>query len=201
MTSAMEIANYVIETELRAILELKDMVSKKSSSFQRILEEILACKGKVVLTGTGKSGHIANKISATMSSLGTPSVFLHPCDSMHGDLGMLQESDILIAISKSGESQEITRMFPNLKRIGLKVIGLTCVANSTLARNSIICEILPQSKEACLMELAPTSSTTAALVYGDALAVAASSYKKFRMTDFGLLHPAGSLGKKVQEEN
>ena len=120
---------------------------------------------------------------------------------MHGDLGMLQENDILIAISKSGESQEITRMFPNLKRIELKVIGLTCVANSTLARNSNICEILPQSKEACLMGLAPTSSTTAALVYGDALAVAASVFKKLREADFGLLHPAGDLGRKVQEEN
>lgn len=201
MTNAMEIANYVAETELKAILDLKDMLAAKNSAFPRILEEILACKGKVVLTGAGKSGHIAQKISATMSSLGTPSVFMHPCDSMHGDLGMLQESDLLIAISKSGESHEITLMFPNLKRIGLRVVGLTCVANSALARNSNICEILPQSKEACLMGLAPTSTTTAALVYGDALAVAASAFKKFRQTDFGLLHPAGALGKKIREEN
>jgi arabinose-5-phosphate isomerase len=145
----------------------------------------------------GKSGHIGKKIAASFSSLGTPSFFLHPAEAIHGDLGMVRENDLIIAISKSGESDEIKAIFPSLRRMNVIIVGLTENAHSTLARFSDICEVLPETKEACFLGLAPSSSTTVALVYGDALAITASAIRNFEKNDFGVFHPSGSLGKKL----
>ena len=145
----------------------------------------------------GKPGHIGTKIAATMASLGTPSFFLHPAEAQHGDLGMLREEDIVIAISFSGESEEVTRLIPSLKLIGSKLVGISGNENSTLIRNSDYSFVFPPFNEACAMNLAPTSSTTVALAFGDALAVCASKIYGFNEKNFALFHPAGSLGKKL----
>lgn len=145
----------------------------------------------------GKPGHIAAKISATFSSLGTPSFFLHPAEAMHGDLGMISHNDIVIAISYSGESDEIVNIVPNIKLIGATLIAITANPDSRLASAADIVQTLPKFEEACYLGLAPTSSTTAALCYGDALAVVASGIYGFKDADFGMYHPAGSLGKKL----
>jgi arabinose-5-phosphate isomerase len=145
----------------------------------------------------GKSGHIARKIAATFSSLGTPSFYLHPGEAMHGDLGMIGAKDVVIAISHSGESDEILRILPTMKMIGATVVAITGNADSTLAKNSDLVQVMPEFKEACYLGLAPTSSTTAALCYGDAVAVVASVIYGFKDSDFGKFHPAGSLGKKL----
>lgn len=162
-----------------------------------ILNLIVNCKGKVIITGMGKPGHIAEKLAATFASLGTPSFFLHPGEAMHGDLGMIDSNDVVIAMSYSGESEEIVRIIPNIKLIGAKLVGLTGNADSTLAREADITEVFPPFNEACYLGLAPTSSTTAELCYGDALAVVASGMYGFKDTDFAAFHPAGSLGKKL----
>ena len=145
----------------------------------------------------GKPGHIAAKLAATFASLGTPSFCLHPGEAMHGDLGMISENDVVIAISYSGESDEIVKILPNIKMIGATLIGITGNANSTLAHTSDIVQILPKFREACYLGLAPTSSTTSVLCYGDALAVVASGVYGFKDADFGKFHPAGALGKKL----
>ena len=166
-------------------------------TFVAILDLITSCKGKVIVTGMGKPGHIAKKLAATFASLGTPAFCLHPGEAMHGDLGMIAENDIVIAISYSGESDEIVKILPNIKLIGAKLVGITGNANSTLAKYSDIVQVFPNFDEACYLGLAPTSSTTVTLCYGDALAVVASGVYGFQKSDFGKFHPAGTLGKKL----
>lgn len=184
----------VIGTEIEA---LESVRCSLDGTFLAILNEIIACEGKLVITGMGKPGHIAKKLAATFSSLGTPSFFLHPGEAMHGDLGMVDRRDIVMAISYSGESDEIVRILPNIKMIGAKLVAITGNSSSTLAKAAEIVQVLPEFEEACHLGLAPTSSTTAVLAYGDALAVAASVNHGFKDVDFGKYHPAGSLGKKL----
>lgn len=187
-------AKKVFDTEILALTKTKENLDE---NFVQILKLITECKGKVILTGMGKPGHIARKIAATMSSLGTPAFYLHPAEALHGDLGMISPNDVVIAISYSGESEEITHILPNIKLIGAKIVALSGNKNSTLVRYSDLSQIFPHFKEACYLGLAPTSSTTTALCYGDALAVVASGLYGFCEQDFGKYHPAGSLGKKL----
>jgi arabinose-5-phosphate isomerase len=190
----LEEAKRVFDIEIEALERVKDNLN---GNFAQILKAISECKGKVVVTGMGKPGHIARKIAATMASLGTPAFFLHPAEALHGDLGMVGKEDVVIAISYSGESEEITRMLSNIKAIGATLIGISGNEDSTLIKYSDYVEVFPNFKEACNLGLAPTSSTTAALVYGDALAVTASKIYGFNENNYGLYHPAGSLGKKL----
>lgn len=189
-----EEAKKVFETEIDALEKMKDSIDE---TFVQILDLVTSCDGKVIITGMGKPGHIAKKIASTMASLGTPSFFIHPGEALHGDLGMVSEKDIVIAISYSGESEEITRILPNIKMIGAKIVAISGNRDSTLVKYSDISQVLPNFEEACYLGLAPTSSTTTTLVYGDALAVVASGAYGFRKADFGRYHPAGSLGKKL----
>ncbi len=187
-------AKRVFNIEINALEKTRDALGE---TFLEILDLVVNCKGKVVITGMGKPGHIAAKLAATFSSLGTPSFRLHPAEAMHGDLGMISPNDIVIAISFSGESDEIVKILPNIKLIGATLIGITGNPNSTLAASSDIVQILPKFEEACHLGLAPTSSTTAVLCYGDALAVVASGVYGFKDNDYAKFHPAGSLGKKL----
>lgn len=187
-------ARKVFDTEIIALEKTRDVLDE---IFLQILDLVVNCKGKVIITGIGKPGHIAAKMAATFSSLGTPSFMLHPAEAMHGDLGMVAANDAVIAISFSGESDEIVKILPNIKMIGATLVGITGNPNSTLAKVSDIVQVLPKFEEACYLGLAPTSSTTAVLCYGDALAVVASEIYGFKDTDFGKFHPAGSLGKKL----
>lgn len=187
-------AKRIFDEEIKALIDIRDSLNETFSSIE---EKIVSCEGKVVLCGMGKSGHIARKISATLSSLGIPSFFLHPAEAVHGDLGMVSEKDVVILISHSGETTEILRILPSLKLIGAELIAITGSDKSVLARECGLYQILKIEKEACFLNLAPTSSTTSALVYGDALAVIASMETGFGASDFGLLHPAGTLGKRV----
>lgn len=184
----------VFDIEIEALQKTRDCLD---DIFLQIIDLITNCSGKVIVTGMGKPGHIAAKLAATFASLGTPAFRLHPAEAMHGDLGMISSNDIVIAISYSGESDEIVRILPNIKMIGAKLVGITGNINSTLAHASDIVQILPRFKEACYLGLAPTSSTTAVLCYGDSLAVVASEIYGFNDSDFGKFHPAGSLGKRV----
>lgn len=194
MSSYIEEAKEVFDIEIEALERTKQALD---SVFEEILHMVLECQGKVIVTGMGKSGHIATKLAATFSSLGTPSFYLHPAEALHGDLGMVSDKDLVIAISHSGESDEIIRILPSIKLIGAKIVAISSNAASTLVKNSDLAQIFPPFKEACHLGLAPTSSTTATLVYGDALAVVASRVIGFRAEDFGLYHPAGSLGKRL----
>lgn len=184
----------VFDTEIAALEKTRDSLD---DTFLKILDLVVNCEGKVIITGMGKPGHIAAKLAATFSSLGTPSFRLHPAEAMHGDLGMVSSNDIVIAISYSGESDEIIKILPNIKMIGATLVGITGNPNSTLANASDVVQVLPKFEEACYLGLAPTSSTTAVLCYGDALAVVASGIYGFKDADFGKFHPAGSLGKKL----
>lgn len=184
----------VFDIEIAALKMTRDALD---NIFIKIVNEITHCKGKVIVAGIGKPGHIATKIAATFASLGTPSFYLHPAEAMHGDLGMVSENDIVIVISYSGESDEIVNILPSIKMIGARLIALTGNAESTLAKNADIVQIFPRFDEACYLGLAPTSSTTAELVYGDALAVVVSGIYGFKELDFGKFHPAGSLGKRI----
>ncbi len=184
----------VFETEVNAINLVKDALD---DSFVRIVEIISECTGKVIVTGMGKPGHVSRKIAATMSSLGTSSFFLHPAEALHGDLGMISANDVVIAISYSGESEEITRILPNIKMIGATLIGISGNRNSTLISFSDYSFVFPQFSEACSMNLAPTSSTTVEMVLGDALAICLSKIYGFQERNYALYHPAGSLGKKL----
>ncbi len=187
-------AKKVFDIEIEALKKTRDILNE---TFLNILDEISNCEGKVIVTGMGKPGHIAQKIAATFSSLGTPSFYLHPAEAMHGDLGMVSKNDVVIIISYSGESSEILEILPAIKMIGCKIIAITGKSESTLAKNVDIVQVLPEFEEACHLGLAPTSSTTVELVYGDALAVVASEMYDFKDVDFGKLHPAGALGKKL----
>lgn len=165
--------------------------------FEQVVEMLVQCRGKVILVGVGKPGHICAKLAATLSSLGTPSFAMHPTEAQHGDLGMVSSNDVVIMISYSGESEEVIRLLPNIRLIGAPIVGITSNADSTLAKNCDILQLLPPIEEACYMHLAPTSSTTVELAYGDALAVAAADSYGFNEKTFSLLHPAGALGKKL----
>ncbi|HTD54633.1 MAG TPA: KpsF/GutQ family sugar-phosphate isomerase [Silvibacterium sp.] len=187
--------------EARALLALADRLeSSMSADFDRAVDCILQCgqaRGRVVVTGMGKSGIVAQKIAATLSSTGSPALFLHPAEAVHGDLGMLARGDVVIALSASGETEEILRLLATIKRIGDALISFCCNTQSTLAQASDICLDVSVPEEACGMNLAPTASTTAMLALGDAVAIAVSLKKGFRAEDFADLHPGGKLGKRL----
>lgn len=187
-------AQEIFDIEIEALCRTRDSLGE---NFAKLVELVLHCEGKIVLTGMGKPGHIGTKIAATLASLGTPSFFMHPAEAMHGDLGMLSENDVVIIMSYSGESSEVINLLPALKMIGLATVAITGNPRSTLARECKYHLFFPQFDEACYLHLAPTSSTTALLVVGDALAVVASKLRNYSREDFGLHHPAGSLGKKL----
>ena len=195
MTSSyIESAKRTIEIEQKAIAAL---INRIDDSFAEACELMKSCKGRVIVTGMGKSGHIANKIAATLASTGTPSFFVHPGEASHGDLGMITGIDVVLAISNSGNTAEITTILPLIKRMGAPLISMTGNPSSTLARQSNIHLDISIKEEACPLGLAPTSSTTATLVMGDALAVALLESKGFSETDFAFSHPGGSLGKRL----
>ncbi len=181
----------------KEILALEKTKAALDEGFREILMLLVNCTGKVIVTGIGKPGHIDSKIAATLASLGTPAFYLHPAEALHGDLGMVQESDVVLITSYSGESEEVIRLLPTLHEIGCATVAITGNGRSTLARECAYRFVLPPFEEACYMHLAPTSSTTALLVLGDALAVVASRMRNFTEKDFGLNHPAGALGKKL----
>lgn len=187
-------AKRVFNIEISALEKTRDFLN---NTFVEILDMIVNCKGKLIITGIGKPGHIAKKLAATFASLGTPSFYLHPAEAQHGDLGMITSRDVVMVISYSGESDEIIHILQNIRLIGAKIICITGNENSTLAKASDLVQVLPKFEEACYLGLTPTSSTTAELCYGDALAVVASGVYGFKDVDFGKFHPAGSLGKKV----
>jgi arabinose-5-phosphate isomerase len=187
-------ARQVLKIESEAI---RALIPKISSEFKEAVELILKSNARVVVTGMGKPGIIAQKISATLSSTGTPSLFLHPAEAIHGDLGRVKEDDIIIALSNSGETDEIKKLLPIVKKIGAKLICLTGNINSTLALHSDIVLNVTVKKEACPLGLAPTASTTAMLAMGDALSVALLKAKGFKAENFAFYHPGGSLGKKL----
>jgi len=187
-------ARRVIQVEADA---LQLMAERIDSTFEKAVELILANKGRVVVSGMGKSGLVGQKIASTMASTGTPALFLHPAEGIHGDLGMIMTGDVVIAISNSGETEEMLRILPAIKRIGAHVIAMTGSATSTLARSSDVFLDVSVKEEACPLGLAPTASTTAALAMGDALAVALLVQRGFRAEDFAIFHPGGSLGKKL----
>jgi len=186
----------IIEEEIRALNRLKDALDE---NFEKAVNLILNTTGKVIITGIGKSGIIGKKIASTFSSTGTPSFFLHPAEAIHGDLGMVEKEDLIIAISNSGESPELIAIIPTLKRWGNKIIAITNNPNSTLAKNSDIVLYLNIDKEACPLNLAPTSSTTATLVLGDALASTLLTIRNFKKEHFAEFHPGGTLGKKLMK--
>lgn len=192
--NALETAREVMLKEANA---LQDGAKQLGTAFEEMLNAMVNCEGKVIIIGMGKSGHVARKMAASLSSLGTCSICLHPAECMHGDLGMVQSRDFVILISYSGESEEIVRIIPGLKIIGAKLAGITCNKNSTLANSCSIVQVFEGVQEACHLGLAPTTSTTLVMAYGDALAVAASDIKGFTKNDFGVFHPAGSLGKRL----
>ena len=187
-------AKKVFDKEIEALQKTRDALGE---DFETILNLILDCEGKLILTGMGKPGHIATKMSATFASLGIPSFFMHPGEAMHGDLGMVEKKDVVMLMSYSGESEEVTRLMPVLKEIGCKTIAITGKPQSTLAQECQYHFFFPEFEEACYLHLAPTSSTTTLLVLGDALAVVASRAINYTRDDFGLHHPAGALGKKL----
>lgn len=187
-------AKRVIQVEADA---LQAMAERIDGSFERAVELVLASKGRVVVCGMGKSGLIGQKIASTMASTGTPALFLHPAEGIHGDLGMIMTGDVVIAISNSGETEEMLRILPSIKRIGAHVVAMTSNGSSTLARSSDVFLDVSVKEEACPLGLAPTASTTAALAMGDALAVALLVQRGFRAEDFAIFHPGGSLGKKL----
>ncbi|WP_196141135.1 KpsF/GutQ family sugar-phosphate isomerase [Aliikangiella sp. G2MR2-5] len=184
----------VIDIEQSAVSKLKDKVNQ---DFVKACQLILSCKGRVVVIGMGKSGHIGNKIAATLASTGTPSFFVHPGEASHGDLGMITEADVVLALSNSGETSELTSILPVIKRKGIPLISMTGNAKSTLASAATANLDTSVEKEACPMNLAPTASTTVSLVMGDALAVALLDAKGFTEDDFALSHPGGSLGRRL----
>ena len=187
-------AKEVLRIEADAI---RSLIPRINRSFDQVVKILLKTKGRIVLMGMGKPGIIAQKISATLSSTGSPSLWLHPAEAFHGDLGRVTPSDVVVALSNSGETEEIVRLLPLMKKIGVVLIAMTGNARSTLARNSDYVLDVGIKEEACPLGLAPTASTTAMLAMGDALCVALQSKRRFRREDFAFLHPGGSLGKKL----
>ncbi|MCR8697840.1 KpsF/GutQ family sugar-phosphate isomerase [Campylobacter sp. LMG 7929] len=191
---AIKIAKEVFEIESKTILDLCDNLDE---DFNKAIELILSIKGRCVVSGMGKSGHIGAKIAATLASTGTPSFFMHPGEALHGDLGMLTSEDVLLAISNSGETEEVLKLIPVIKKRKIPLIVMAGNQNSTLAKQADIFINIAVKKEACPLQLAPTSSTTATLAMGDAIAVALMRARKFKPDDFALFHPGGSLGRKL----
>ena len=189
-----ELGRAVIETEAAAITALLERLDER---FERACRYLLECRGRIVVTGMGKSGHIGSKIAATLASTGSPAFFVHPGEASHGDLGMITPQDVVLALSNSGETSELLIILPLLKRLGTPLIAMTGKPQSTLARESEVHLDVSVEKEACPLGLAPTSSTTAALVMGDALAVALLQARGFTAEDFALSHPGGSLGRRL----
>ena len=191
--------NYIASAKRTFKIEsdaLSNLANQIDSNFTQLCEHIRLIKGKLIIMGVGKSGHIGQKISATLSSTGTGSIFIHPTEAAHGDMGLIEKKDIIFLISNSGETDEIINILPSLKRSSFKLISLTSNNKSTIAKASDL-SIVIKSKEACPLELAPTSSTTSALAFGDALAIALLESKGFTSNDFASSHPAGNLGKKL----
>jgi len=188
------LARRVLETEAAAILGLVDRLN---ATFERAVQLLLDCQGRVIVTGMGKSGIVCRKIAATLSSTGTPAFFLHPAEALHGDLGVIQGADVVVALSHSGETDELVRLLETVKRLGATLIALTGAPGSTLGQAADVVLDCHVSEEACPMNLAPTASTTAALALGDALAMTLSVAKGFRQEDFASLHPGGKLGKRL----
>ena len=176
---------------------IRRLIPRIGTSFEVAVSLLVACKGRVAVTGMGKAGLIGQKLSATLASTGTPSHWVHPAEAIHGDLGRITKHDIVIALSNSGETEELTRLLPVIKRIGARLVALTGHTRSTLAKYSDVVLDVSVTKEACSMNLAPTSSTTAMLAMGDALAVVAAERKGFKERDFALLHPGGQLGRRL----
>ena len=189
-----DIAKQVIDDEVEALLGLKNYIDK---NFEEIIDIIFECKGRIIFTGIGKSGHISKKISATLSSTGTSSFFMHSTEAFHGDLGMIQSDDIVVAISYSGETEDLLKTIPIIKKLGCSVIGVSGNDKSTLSKISDYHQLIKVEKEACPLDLAPTSSATATLVWGDALAISLMNKKDFKPEDFAQSHPGGILGKRL----
>lgn len=189
-----EIAQQTLQTEAQTLLESAKNID---DVFDKAVAMVLACKGKLIVTGVGKSGLIGAKMAATFASTGTPSFFLHPTEALHGDLGMIGKEDVVLAISYSGESEELSSILPHIKRFNTPLIGMTRDKNSTLGRYSdLVIDVVVQ-KEACPLNIAPTSSTTLTLALGDALAVCLMRAKNFQKSDFASFHPGGALGKQL----
>jgi len=188
------IAQETLEIEAQTLLEASQKIGDE---FDEAVEIILSCKGKLVVSGVGKSGLIGAKMAATFASTGTPSFFLHPTEALHGDLGMISKDDVVIAISYSGESEELGSILPHIKRFGTPLIGMTKDTNSTLGRYSDVVIKVEIEKEACPLNIAPTSSTTLTLALGDALAVCLMRARDFQKSDFASFHPGGALGKQL----
>ncbi len=189
-----EIAQQTLQTEAQTLLESAKNID---DVFDKAVEMVLACKGKLIVTGVGKSGLIGAKMAATFASTGTPSFFLHPTEALHGDLGMIGKEDVVLAISYSGESEELSSILPHIKRFNTPLIGMTRDKNSTLGRYSDLVIDVVVDKEACPLNIAPTSSTTLTLALGDALAVCLMKAKNFQKSDFASFHPGGALGKQL----
>jgi arabinose-5-phosphate isomerase len=192
--SSLDVGRRVLDIEARAVQAL---IQRLNDGFSDAVDLLYVCKGKVVISGMGKSGLIGQKIAATMASTGTPSFFLHPAEGLHGDLGMLARKDVLIAISNSGETQEILQLLPFMERMGIPILSIVGRMSSTLAKNSAVALDVSVAEEACPMGLAPTASTTATLAMGDALAVALLEKRGFKEQDFAQFHPGGTLGRRL----
>jgi arabinose-5-phosphate isomerase len=192
--SALDLARQVLRTEAAAILGLIDRLG---AEFDRALDLLSACRGRVVVTGMGKSGIICRKIAATLSSTGTAAFFLHPADALHGDLGLLRDDDVVVALSHSGDTEELVRLIEPIRRVGAGLVVMTGSPQSTLARAADVALDCGIAEEACPMNLVPTASTTAALALGDALAMTLLVRKGFREADFASLHPGGRLGRRL----
>jgi len=190
----LEFAQQVFDIEMQALRQVSD---KLDEQFCDAVQALLNCRGRVIVTGMGKSGHIGSKIAATLASTGTPAFFVHPGEASHGDLGMITRNDVVIAISNSGETEELTTLLPMLKRFNVYLIAMTGKKNSTLAKTANVHLDIGVEKEACPLGLAPTSSTTATLAMGDALAVTTLKCRGFTAEDFALSHPGGTLGKRL----
>ena len=191
---ALKLARDTFDIEAKALLGLK---ARQGAEFADAVKAMLACSGRVVVMGMGKSGHVGRKIAATLASTGTPAMFVHPAEASHGDLGMVTPGDVVLAISNSGEVDELTAILPALKRVGVTLVAMTGGAESTLARHADITLSSAVDEEACPLKLAPTASTTAQMALGDALAVALLDARGFREEDFARSHPGGSLGRKL----
>lgn len=195
-SSIVNLARQVLKIEAEALLEL---AARLGDELVQAAQALHLCAGRVIVMGMGKSGLIGRKIAATLASTGTPAFFLHPAEAFHGDLGMIVRGDILLAISYSGETEEICRLLPAIKQMGLKLISMTGNKNSTLAKNSEIVLDISVHQEACTLGLAPTTSTTVSLALGDALAIILLNKRGFKVEDFAFLHPGGNLGKKLMK--
>ncbi|MBI3380577.1 MAG: KpsF/GutQ family sugar-phosphate isomerase [Aquabacterium sp.] len=192
------LARQAFDIEARALLDLRERLQGPAGqAFTQAVDTMLACQGRVVVMGMGKSGHVGRKITATLASTGTPAMFVHPAEAHHGDLGMVQPGDVVLAISNSGESEELTALLPVIKRLGVRLLAMTGRPGSSLARHADIVLDCAVAQEACPLNLAPTASTTAQMALGDALAVVLLELRGFKAEDFARSHPGGALGRKL----